>query len=414
MTRDPLNSLLLPRVVLSAVALCAGSFAAAEPQGGGRGWTDAYQQSPARYEVLEDTPEAVKQYLTPREVGGTIRTTAVVSIGGKALRVRFTNETGDAPLPIAEASVALANAAGEPAGPLMPLTFGGRPDVTIPAGAPSVSDPAALVTRAQDRVVISFYTTGKIGAVVLGGSQLIVAPGNQTSRPTLQDGRAVMGRSPVSGVQVETTGRVPVVVTLGDSITDGARTGLARPAGYPAVLARRLASAPSGRQMAVVNAGIGGNRLLERGSGAAALARLDRDVLRIDRLGAVLLLEGINDIGRSGVRGRPVIQPEAIIAAYRQIIARVHARGARIIGGTLLPFAGAAYHSPEKEAVRQAVNTWIRTSGAFDGVVDFDVVMRDPANPLALKPAYDSGDHLHPNDAGYVAMGEAIDLRLFR
>jgi lysophospholipase L1-like esterase len=181
-------------------------------------------------------------------------------------------------------------------------------------------------------------------------------------------------------------------------------------------LASRLEVAKKGR-FAVVNAGIGGNQLLSPGWGAAGLARLDRDALRIEGLSHIVLLEGINDIGMSGkspLGDNPLVTADEIIAGYRQVIARAHMNGVKVIIGTLTPTGGSKSHSsPEKDAVRSAVNAWIRESAEPDGIIDFDAVLRDPAALERLNPAYDSGDHLHPNDAGYRAMGNAIPLKLF-
>jgi lysophospholipase L1-like esterase len=211
-------------------------------------------------------------------------------------------------------------------------------------------------------------------------------------------------------VEVAPGGGAGAVVAFGDSITDGARSTSDLNGRWPDHLARRLA-ARKGKQVAVLNAGISGNQVLGDGAGVSALARFDRDVLMQTGVTHVIVMEGINDIGLARSNPRP--GAEDLIAGHKQLIARARARGLKVYGATLTPFEGAAYWTMEGETKRQALNQWIRTSGAYDGVIDFDQVTRDPAAPTKFLPAYDSGDHLHPGDAGYKAMGEAIDLKLF-
>ena len=202
-----------------------------------------------------------------------------------------------------------------------------------------------------------------------------------------------------------------VIAAFGDSITDGAVSSVDTNNRWPDHLARRLAAQKGGRPMAVINQGISGNRLLGDGAGVSALARFDRDVLMQTGVTHVVIMEGINDIGIA--RTNPSPTAEDLIAGHKQLIARAKARGLKVYGATLTPFEGAAYWTAEGEAKRQALNEWIRTSKAYDAVIDFDKVTRDPAAPTKFLPAYDSGDHLHPGDAGYKAMGEAVDLKLF-
>lgn len=380
-------------------------------------WTEAFQSSPAAYGV--NAPESwqteTAARLTP--VKGTLRFQLTLSAGGSAIRLRLSNEAGTQALNIAAASVALANGTeGAATGPVLPVTFGGAPDSTLPPGAPLLSDALPLPVKPGTSLLVSLHVPDGLILDGYGATGMWIAPGDQTRAAALQGPTVVTGRPLVSGVAVLSAHKGPVIVTLGDSLTAGGRKTAGENHGWPEILSRRLMSVDRGAS--VVNAGIAGNRLLSDGYGQAALARLDRDVLRIDGLTHVLVLEGINDIGFPGRRqfGRvqPDIRTDELIAAYRQIAARVRARGGKVIAGTLLPFKGAFYYTDAKEEARQAVNCWIRTSGAFDAVVDFDAVMRDPTDPLRLNPAYDSGDHLHPNPAGEVAMGEAIDLELFK
>nr|WP_246426146.1 SGNH/GDSL hydrolase family protein [Sphingomonas kyeonggiensis] len=209
-----------------------------------------------------------------------------------------------------------------------------------------------------------------------------------------------------------------VIVALGDSITDGNRPALGQLHGWPERLQQRIAASPKRPALAVINAGIGGNRVLSTSWGKAALARFDRDVARIRGVSHVILFEGINDIGNGGSSTmfgtNPPLDVNDLIAGYRQIIARAHAANIKAVMGTLTPFQGATSYSEAREVQRQAVNRWIRTSGEPDAVIDFDKAVRDPAVPLKLRPDYDSGDHIHPSEAGYRAMGDSIDLALFR
>lgn len=243
---------------------------------------------------------------------------------------------------------------------------------------------------------------------------MMAAPGNATLAGSMPGAKPVVTRPFVSGVSVAANSPVRVIVALGDSITDGNRAAVEVLRGWPEALQKRLRT--SRPDLAIVNAGIGGNRVLANEIGVSALGRLERDVLRVQGLAYVVVLEGINDIGSSGTSWlgpQPDVSADDLIAGYRQIIARAHERNARVVGGTIMPFEGAMYYSPEREATRQTVNAWIRSSGAFDGVIDFDLAMRDPAAPRKLRAEYDSGDHLHPNDRGYQAMGDSIDLMIF-
>jgi lysophospholipase L1-like esterase len=234
----------------------------------------------------------------------------------------------------------------------------------------------------------------------------------------MKDPRRATSRPPISGVLVARDRPAPVIAALGDSITDGARTKPAEPRGWVGGLTRRLAQQRGGLTLGVISAGIGGNRVVSPGWGRSALARLDRDVLVVPGVEYVIVLEGINDIGNSDKAAAPQdtspLNADALIAGLAQIAARAHARGLKAYVGTILPFRGAAYFSDDKEKIRLAVNGWILGSSAFDGVIDFADALKDPARSDALNPSFDSGDHLHPSNAGYKAMAEAIPLKLFQ
>lgn len=393
-------------------------------------WREAFQSSPASYDAPSEAflrfaeehwnvnGDQLRRDLTPQPVKGTVRYRVTVQAQGQQLRVRLSNEEGAAPLQIGGASVGLAgDGFAVRSGTLRPLTFSGAAGTQIPAGAPLLSDAVDLAVKPGTELVVSIDLTSPMMNEGRGGAGFAVASGGQAMRPVL-DGAAMMtGRPLVSGVSVSSDKAPRVVVAFGDSITDGNRVQTGALHGWPEVLAKRLAARKGGQRYTVVNAGIAGNRVLSTGWGAAALARFDRDVLRIDGLSHVIMLEGINDInfsGKSPFGDNPELAAADLIAGYRQIIARAHARGVKVYLATLTPNPGDALTStPAKRALRDDVNRWIRTSGEPDAVIDFDATVRDPARPEQFLSANDSGDHLHPSDAGHRAMGEGIDLKLF-
>ncbi|NYI23512.1 SGNH/GDSL hydrolase family protein [Sphingobium indicum] len=349
------------------------------------------------------------------------------SIAGDRLRVRLSNLAGTAPLHIRGASIARALRAGSPAidaKTLIPLRFDGRGDVTIPAGAEYLSDPVALPVRAFDDLAISIaFDEEPSGQTSHPGSRATswLLKGDHLTDPAMAGAQTVEHWFSLAGLEVERCAAAQLIVALGDSITDGRGSTTNGNDRWTDNLARRLQADPATRHLAIVNQGIGGNRLLNDGLGPNALARLDRDVLAQPGARFLILLEGINDIGTL-TRETQVSDAEharlvsRIIGAYRQIVMRARARGIKVIGGTILPFVGNDYYHPDarNEADRQAVNRWIREPGNFDGVIDFDRAMRDPAHPDRLLPRYDVGDALHPSPEGYRAMAEAIPLDLFK
>lgn len=348
----------------------------------------------------------------------TVRQLVRVSAGGPQIRLRFTNENGADVMPLGMVRVGIAGPDGSiVAGSDRAVTFDGRPGgVIIPAGAPFYSDPIDLAVRPLDRLLISVHVAG--AAPRAGRTQFMyVSPsgsGDQTSAQRLPQAQLTRIAIYVSQVEVNTDTPHSAIVTLGDSITEGAASTNNAFRSWPDRLAERLVAAK--KPWTVVNAGISGNRVLRYGSGPNALARLDRDVLSVPGVKALILLEGINDIG-SGYNPNPnaailPITPEGLIAGYKQIIARAKARGIKVYGGLLTPYQGAGYSSAEGEKARQAVNNWIRTSGAFDGVIDFATPTADKANPLTFAAEFNDGDKLHPNDVGYQAMANAIDLEM--
>ena len=243
-----------------------------------------------------------------------------------------------------------------------------------------------------------------------------ITPGNTTTAETLTDARTIFSWCFVKGIDISThASNAAAIVTLGDSITDGALSTRDANRRWPDVLARRLQENSKTAHLSVLNEGISGNRLLHDGAGPNVLARFDRDVLAQNGVRYLIVLEGINDIGhiKDPRDASDIITAQDEIFALTQLVTRAHTHGIKVFGATLTPYVGAGYASPAGEQIREAVNQWIRTSGVFDGVIDFDQLTRDPANPTMFSPAVDSGDHLHPGDAGYDRMGSSIDLSLF-
>jgi lysophospholipase L1-like esterase len=345
----------------------------------------------------------------------TIRQRLHVSVGGAQARLRLSNVYGTQPLVVGAATLALpgANPGDVDPATLRPVTFSGDASVTVPAGAELVSDPVGLRIADDSDVLVSLHVPGPTGPATYHSaahSTGWLAAGDQTAASSVSAfGRTTTSFWFLDGLDVRgaTSG---AVVFLGDSITDGSGSTRDANGRWPDHLADRMLQLPRPQRFGVLNAGIGGNRLLlhanSPGQGDNALARFDRDALTQTGAGTVVVFEGVNDIQQPNSQ----YDPEKLIAAYEQLIARGHDHGLRVVGATIGPFRGWGTWTPEREAVRVAVNEWIRGSGAFDAVVDFDAVLRDPADPQRIRPAYDSGDHLHPGDAGYAAMAAAVDL----
>jgi lysophospholipase L1-like esterase len=344
----------------------------------------------------------------------TVRMMVRTSIGGSPVRVWLSNVHGGAPLTIGSARIALhAEGSRIVSGSDRALTFNGMSSVTIPPGAPMVSDPVDLEVAPLTDLAISLYlpeNTGSPTTHAMGLRDAYVSEaGDFTGAAEISGGSTMNSWYWVSAVDVLAPGGASVIVAFGDSITDGATSTPGTNGGWPSVLAERLSPLRG-----IVNMGISGNRLLADGAGVSALARFDRDVLGRPGVGWVMIMEGINDIGATARGPAPEVTSETLIGALGQMAARAHARGIKVIACTLTPYEGAGYYSESGEVMRQAVNEFIRTSPVFDAVVDFDAVIRDPENPLRFLPEYTNGDNLHPNDAGYRAMGESIDLSIFQ
>jgi lysophospholipase L1-like esterase len=352
----------------------------------------------------------------------TLREIVHVSLGGSQVRVVFTNEFGTEPLTIGAAQVAISqggDTVNTVAASSTGLTFGGRPGITIPPGALAVSDPASISLPAQADLAVSFFLPEqKISQLSQHGSAdqtSYVADGNVVGAKAFETPHEIRSWPFVKDVDVKAGPHAAAVVAFGDSITDGAFAANNQNARWPDELARRLLADKRTADVGVLNEGIGGNRILHDNTGPSALARFDRDVIAQAGVKYVIILEAINDIGHAYDSKRPydVVTADDLIAGYGQMIDRAHMHGIKVYMATLTPYSGAGYMSPAGEEVRQAVNKWIRTNNQANGFIDFDKATADPAHPDTFLPAYDHGDHLHPSDPGYKAMGDAIDLALF-
>ena len=357
----------------------------------------------------------------------TVRQIVRTSIGGGRVRIRLANTFGDIPLVIGAARLALRDS-GERIDPASDqvLTFSGRHSITIPPGALVVSDPVALTVPALSELAVSIYfpepTTSTTVHAFAFQTNYFSPEGDFTAETAMPVETTVQSWVFLSGIDVTVSEPTGVVVTLGDSITDGALSTPDTNQRWPDLLAERLVADTDQPALAVLNAGIGANRVLNdppegfEFAGPNALARFDRDVLGQPGVTHLIVFEGINDIGLPALSGEPeeFVSADELITGLRQLAERAHEHDIVAFGATITPFEGSMVFSEAGEAIRQAVNDWIRTGGAFDAVFDFDKVVRDPGQPTRLLPAFDAGDLLHPNDAGFRAMAESIDLALLR
>jgi lysophospholipase L1-like esterase/peptidoglycan/xylan/chitin deacetylase (PgdA/CDA1 family) len=402
-----------------AACLLAFSVFVSQAAPGSTHWIGSWAAS-------QQLPEAQNSLPVEDLRDATLRQIVHLSIGGQQLRVHLSNRFGTAPLHFAAVHIAR---------PTLPvsgsiavstdtaLTFSGNTGVTVPAGVDYVSDPVAFSVAPLSDLAISLHTdappanqTGHPGSRATS----YIVHGNRVSAGDLPEAKKLEHWYFLAGVDVDAPPQAAAIVTLGDSITDGHGATTDRNDRWPDFLAKRLQSDSGKKEFAVLNQGIGGNRLLLDGLGPNALARFDHDVLAQPGVRYVMVLEGVNDIGMlARTRGVPAAEHEStvknIVAAYEQIVSRAHPHGIHVIGATILPFADSAFYhpSPATEADRQAINAWIRGAGHFDAFVDFDEVTRDPQRPDRLLPAFDSGDHLHPSPAGFAAMADAVPLSLF-
>jgi lysophospholipase L1-like esterase len=391
---------------VAALAAPVASLAQSSPQ-----WVGTWATAP----MVADPGPNMRPFS-----GTTLREIVHISAGGAQVRLRFTNAYGTDPLTINDAHVALSagNAAIQP-GTNHAITFGGATSVNIPPGAELFSDPVALAVQPLSDLAVSFSLPSQVMRAETFHSfacqDNFIANGDVSSAADLPDATKIFSWYFLDGVDVQAVDGSRAIVTLGDSITDGALSTHNANLRWPDLLAARLNGDPNLKNVSVLNVGIGGNRVLNEVSGPSALSRIDRDVLSQSGVRYVIVLESINDIGRLSHITNPYddITAQQLEMGLKQIADAVHEHGIKAIGATLTPYGGAGYSSDKGEQVREAVNDWIRNSGTFDGVVDFDKATQDPANPTHFNAAFDSGDHLHPKDDGYKAMAGSIDLTLF-
>jgi lysophospholipase L1-like esterase len=397
MRKITLLACLLFFVLASAAPICVS----AAPQQANEHWVATWMSSP-----MEGTWSDTFQ-------NQTVRMTAHISLGGSRVRVEFSNTFGKRSLAIGASHVGIqAKDSAIVPGSDRVLKFNGSPSVTLPPGALEISDPVDLNVSALSNLVVSIYLPEETEPATCHASGLhttyISGPGNFAADQDMSSQWTTTSYYWLSGVDVQGGADSSAIVTLGDSITEGSHSSVDANMQWPSQLAKRLRENPGTSNLAVVNAGIGGNRILHDVTGPNALERLDRDVIARDSVKYLIVLESINDIGwphQPAAHGSQEVTAEQLIAGLQQIIDRAHAHAIKVFGATLTPYEGANYYSQEGEEKREAINRWIRTSGAFDGVIDFEAAVRDPNNPKRFLPANDSGDHLHPNDTGYTAMG---------
>jgi len=357
------------------------------------------------------------------ESGYTVRETVHTSMAGAAFRLVISNEMGTKPLSVGAVRVELQADEAKPS-PQREVRFGGNNSIVVPSGAKVYSDALPIALPAQSSLSVSLFIPKQSIPVLTmhayGDQQNFMAPGDQTAAATLTQPIESDSWLFLTAVEVQAPAQAASVVTLGDSITDGAVSTRGANLRWPDDLARRLQSNPKTSHLSVLNAGIGGNRILHSdigtNAGPGALNRFDRDVLSQAGVKYLIILEGINDVGVGTMPNNPhdTVTPEELAFGLSQLVERAHTHGIKVYLGTLMPDKGLGlYYTEAGEALRQAVNLWIRSNKVADGVIDFDKAVRDPADPQRLLPAFDGGDHIHPSDAGHKAMADAIDLSLF-
>jgi lysophospholipase L1-like esterase len=407
--------------VSSAIGASGGADPSSPP---GERWVDTWASMPQLTEPGNMPPAPYTQdNLVMKD--STLRQTVRVSVGGQHVRLRFSNAFGGAPLPITRVSVALPDSgkAGVSAirpDTTRPVTFHARPSTVVPVGAQVVSDPLDLTLAPRSILTVTLHLAqGQASTNITShpGSRTTsyLAAGDQTDAADLTGATPVDHWYFLSAVEVRAKRSTAVVAMLGDSLTDGRGSTTNQNNRWPDQLLDRLQPRMPG--LALINQAAGGNRVLNDGLGPNALARLDRDVLAQSGVSWMIVFEGVNDIGTAAATEAAQKQvADDLIAAYEQIVVRAHAQDIQVYGATITPFGGnTSYDDPDgyREAARQTVNEWIRGSGVFDAVIDFDRASRDPATPRQLLPGYDVGDHLHLNPAGYKALADAVPSRLF-
>ena len=406
----------LPVLLLAAASTLSAQSTVSQPEP--QSWVGTWAASPFDGDPWHTIPTVVES---------TLREIVHTSIAGKSVRVHLTNEFGNEPLRIDAATIAIGaneiNAASSNIDPasLHNLTFNGSPSIVIPPGAQVLTDPIAMATPPSANLAISLYLplqqVSKVSVHSAAQQDNFILTGNHVRDASFADPAITPSWFFLKGVDVEPTSpHAAAIVAFGDSITDGAQSTENANHRWADYLSARLQSKPSTAHLAVLDEGIGGNCILIHRVGESALARFDRDVLAQAGVKYVIVLEGINDIGMLHTPNLTnyKLTAEDLEQGLAQLVARAHEHGIKVFGATITPYKGAGYFTENGEQIRQAVNHWILTSGVFDAAIDFDKAAGDPASPLTLAPQYDSGDHLHPKDAGYAAMADSIDASLFR
>jgi len=417
-------------LVLCGAALAVSALSAQTPAtrtGAGRWvttWATSQQLAPTRvaFGGRDQAPPLPPQaHIPPTLKDQTIRMIAHTSIGGSRVRVRLSNALEKAPLRVGAAHIALRRSGSAiTSASDRALTFGGRTSTVVPPGVLVVSDPVDLAVPSLSDVAVSLYLPEDTGAPTVhpdGMHTAYIASGNATAQAALNDAATTTAYLWLSAIDVLAAPGASAIVAFGDSITDGMGTTADQNRMWAALLAAKLSAARPGDAMSVLNVGLSGNRLLRPGFAVSALARFDRDVLSFAGARWMIVLLGINDITFPAVPGMPPtesVTADDLIWGFQQVIERAHLHVLRVAGATIMPVEGVSTYTESGEAIRQAVNRWVRTSSAYDAVIDFDAAVRDPANPKRLRRDFDPGDHVHPNDAGNEAMLAAIDVSVFR
>jgi lysophospholipase L1-like esterase len=427
MTRGDWRTSVLAAVLVVGLAGVTAAQTVPAPSGSERWlttWATAQQLAPTRVAFggkEQPTPLPAQARIPATLADQTIRMVARTSLGGSRVRIRLSNALEKAPLRVGAAHIALRSQ-----GPsILPasdraLTFGGQPSTIVPPGTVVFSDPVELSVPALSDVAVSLYLPADTGPPTVhpdGLHTAYLSRGDTTARATFEPAATTTAYLWLSAIDVLAPATAATVVAFGDSITDGVGTTPDANRGWAALLASTLSAGPSRDALSVVNVGLSGNRLLRHGFGVSALARFDRDVLSFAGVRWMIVLLGINDITFPAVPGMPpteAVTADDLIWGFKQIIERAHVHGIKVVGATILPVEGVATYTEGGEAIRRAVNQWIRSSGAYDAVVDFDAAVRDPANPRRLRADFDPGDRVHPNDAGNAAMAAAFDVSVFR
>jgi lysophospholipase L1-like esterase len=403
----------LPVALVLMVCVSAGVAQSNVSNAGAGPWVGTWAASP-----FDGDP----WHQVPTVVDSTLREIVHTSIGGNAVRVHLTNEFGKEPLRVEAATVAVsAGMSSVDPATLHNLRFGNSPSIVIPAGAEAVSDPVAMPIPAAANLVVSIYLplqqVSNVSVHSSAQQDNFIATGNHVRDASLSEPVVAPSWYFLKGVDVQASeASAAAVVAFGDSITDGALSTQNANHRWPDYLATRLKGNPATANLAVLDQGIGGNCILIHCTGPNALARFDHDVLSQAGVKYLIVLEGINDIGRLHSPNLPdyKLKAEDLEQGLMQLVARAHVHGIKVFGATLTPYKGAGYFTDEGEEIREALNHWILTSGVFDGTIDFDKATQDPANPQMFSAQADGGDHLHPKDPGYQIMADSIDLGLFR